>query len=311
MECIICNRNMKYIGNNSSFPESKVYQCNKCEFALTNPLPTSDQIKEFYESGFYVKDTNLSGLEQRLQFSEKRAVSQFNFIKDSLPKPSSRIKALELGCSEGSLLILLEKYGFQVTAYEPDIKMAKLANERLMNENSKVLNQLFSEEELGVENYYDLICSSHVFEHIAQPNSHLNSIKKALKKNGCLFLEIPNQYALKNFVGSHATKHGHLYCYSPQSIQELLKNNGFKVITLKTCGKSAKEVKGSRNKSNKSYLGKMLTKIGNKIHKKISAFHSESVTSKNTQIPFEQYWDNQGIQGQWIRVLATVNSSDF
>ena len=305
INCIICgNKKLKYIGNNSSFPEGKVYQCSKCQFALTEPLPTLNQLQEFYKPGFYIKDENLSGLKQRLGYSEQRALGQFKFIEKFFPKSANGLKALELGCSDGSLLLLLDKYGFDVVGYEPDIKMANLANERLGKQDNKVINQMFKEEDLKSEEY-DLICSSHVLEHLANPIGHLTSIQKTLKKHGLLFLEIPNQYYLDNFVGSNAKKNGHLYCYSPSSIEKIIIKNGFKVLSLKTCGKNVKEAK-KQNSIAKCTLKKesIVRKIKTKLNRNISA-RIKTIMNKREDNPFNTYWSNNKQQGQWIRIIAS------
>jgi len=310
MKCLICHQLPKYLNYNPSFPNSAIYECKKCQFAMTYPLPKSEKISEFYQNpNYYANYTNRNKFTQseaRFSMARRRALSQFDFIEQSLPDSSKDITALELGCADGSLLLLLEKYGFNVIGYEPDTTMANIARERLVNAGSQVFNQMIKEENLGTTSY-DLICSSHVFEHLAYPIAHLDAIKKALKEDGLLFLEIPNQYYLNNFVGDNAKKNGHLYFYSMKAIKNLLLTNGFKIISLTTCGKSVKEVR-SKDKS-KKYLGgnAILKRFQNKILKKFPQIMNKvnSIETTSRQDPFNTYWGNQRQQGQWIRVLAS------
>lgn len=72
MNCLICgNKLFNHVGKNPSFSELGVYECTKCEFAMIYPLPTSEQLLEFYQPSFYIKDPNLAELDRRM-YKENR-----------------------------------------------------------------------------------------------------------------------------------------------------------------------------------------------------------------------------------------------
>ncbi len=313
-----------FVGKHPSFSESNVYENKNEEFALTHPLPNSQQIIEFYESGFYIKDNSLTGLDKRLQFSYQRALAQINFIEPFIqeyPNPT----ALDIGCSEGSLLVLLQERGFTtVTGYEPDTKMANFANERLAKHNDAsftIKNEVFGHTELE-ENSYDLVCSSHIFEHLPNPIVHLKQLKPLLKENGTLFMEIPNQYGLgvKNCITPSifpsAKIQGHLYFYSPNSIKKILEDSGFKVTHIITCGRNIKDVFANHKKKYSRKKISIIKKLKNKFQniikspivkvdnqKGIELPENNYISQADNNFPFETYWEGDQ-QGQWIRLIA-------
>lgn len=325
MKCLMRSECLsRYIDVNPSFPTSKVYRCKKCKLAMTYPLPTSQELLEFYESGYYIKTITKSAIEQRLSVSKSRASAQFEFMREFLPENGNLGKALDIGCSDGSLLLLLEKYGFDVWGYEPDIKMAELASQRLSKTQTKIKNDMFPGNQLE-KNTYALICSSHLFEHIANPITHLEQISISLKKDGILFMEVPNEYKIvKSFLRPRASFLGHLYYYSPQSVEKILKNNGFEILNIATCGKKVNEIKNLHGKSaTEMQIGKILMPIKKKvfekhimqkISKKINKIVEKLIkkiqkTDSRYQSPYTTYWEGNQ-QGQWMRVIARKISDD-
>ncbi len=315
MKCSICGKtSLTYLGKNPSFPSSEIYQCDDCEFGLTVPLPTQEILLNFYKPGMYIRDDNLKALESRLLFSSLRAKSQFQFMQKFFPKVECP-KALELGCSEGSLLLLLDQYGFNVTAYEPDARMAELANNRLNKKENKVINRMFEEDNLGHEQY-DLIFSSHVLEHLTDPVSHIQAISKALTRDGILFLEVPNEFFLEIFVNPIFKNNGHIYCYSPKSLRKILVKNNFNILYLRTCGKNVVDI-------NKNLVKRDLNRLEYEIVKSISFMMKKIIyklqidryqafscllnqlfaPQKLQNDPFMTYWPGH-MQGQWIRLIA-------
>ncbi|MGK7955420.1 MAG: class I SAM-dependent methyltransferase [Crocosphaera sp.] len=301
------------VGSHPCFEGCNVYISPEDELGFTEPLPSQKQILDFYKSGFYIKDDQLTGLESRLKFVQKRASAQYNFIASFLSK-AKVLDVLDIGCSEGSLLLLFSELGYNVTGYEPDVKMAVFARERLKTKlaTSQIINGMFGSEQ-NEQFKYDLICSSHLFEHIADPVSHLNILRKSLKNDGILFMEVPNQYTLgvRNCITpsifSQANSQGHLYFYSPKSIESILNKNGFEVLSLRTCGKNVKNVFAKQSAINlqKNPLFNLITGFMSKLEKKLENKNFPVRTNKNKNLtpPFETYWEGKQ-SGQWIRLIA-------
>lgn len=108
------------------------------------------------------------------------------------------------------------------------------------------------------KNKYDLILCSHVLEHVTNPNEILDDIKSLMGKGQYLYVELPfdspfykktfsnlqfllNKYynwgnLIKHFINSkkYGNKHlmsEHINYFTPESINILLKNKGFKILS--------------------------------------------------------------------------------
>ncbi len=302
MKCFVCgNENLKLIGKNLSFPECENYACNYCQVCMIAPVPSFKKIEEFYQDGYCgVQDNNPTSMEMRLKFSEKRASSQFQLIQKYLSWLQGS-EALDVGCSDGSLLLMLHRHNFRVAGYEPDRKMAEFANRRISPNENLVKNVFFEEDSNIRHKSYDLVCSSNVFEHVADPAKHLDKIKNVLKPNGILFMEIPNEYQMaadfwqinQSVYPVSAKEHGHLFFYSTNSIKMVLENNGYDILYIGTCGED---------------MGKILnfSPIVPMDKPSLSVLYQNLLS--NPQL-FTNYWQG-GKEGVWIRIIASLTHRD-
>jgi hypothetical protein len=71
----------------------------------------------------------------------------------------------------------------------------------------------------------------HVLEHLPDPVGALASIRRdLLDKDGYLLLEVPNFYAHDSYELAH------LACYTPHTLQEVLRQAGFEPVTVRRHG---------------------------------------------------------------------------
>lgn len=322
MNCPICKAdNLNSLGKNPTFINSNIFECKTCQLAFTYPLPTLEDLAKFYKPGFYDKgDIKKFKTELNQNFSQvlrkyvpdHRASSQFQFIYPFLSDAQQKT-ALDIGCSSGSLLTLLIDNGFCVTGYEPDDKMALLSSKRLEgNCENKVFPRMIEPEDFK-QNSLDLICSSHVLEHISDPVSHLSLIRKSLKEGGILFMEIPNEYSLgiakvidKN-INSACEEQGHLYYYSPNSLKVLLNHCGFDVLLMETCGMNVKSYLPVKSFNHKGMYNAL--RIMTRLAEAFSGALSPLTKTSSVQFAslYEHYHKNDQ-QGVWIRLVATPQS---
>lgn len=83
---------------------------------------------------------------------------------------------------------------------------------------------------------YDLIVCSQVLEHIPYPAEILLDIKKEMKKNTILYIELPyeeimrNENKKNNLLTQKRHWHEHINFYSEKSLKELLEICGYKIL---------------------------------------------------------------------------------
>jgi|GEM_PF-1081690 len=96
-------------------------------------------------------------------------------------------RLLDLGCGNGSYLLLMRELGWQVVGIEPD----KLAYQQATEQNLEV--QSLSLEEIDFPPHsFDAITMSHVFEHLYNPQETVRKLTQLLKPGGILVSISPN-----------------------------------------------------------------------------------------------------------------------
>lgn len=147
-------------------------------------------MKKFdYESKEYLKKLN--------ELPETYYSKYITFIKRYLKRKDSSF--LDIGCGNGKVLNLLLKQGYR-NGYGAEISklFVKEANE-------KGLRKVFYYDGIKFpfkENYFDLIGSFNVLEHVDNPENFLSSQVKLLKKNGYIIVACPN-FLSATFMSNH------------------------------------------------------------------------------------------------------------
>ena len=102
--------------------------------------------------------------------------------------------------------------------------------------------------------HFDLIILNHVFEHLSAPADTLKILRSLLGQRGRLLIEVPNVRSLRaqlairpaismfRFDERHRAYPIHLSYSSPRTLQTLLKQNGWEVVRISTCGLGLEEI---------------------------------------------------------------------
>jgi 2-polyprenyl-3-methyl-5-hydroxy-6-metoxy-1,4-benzoquinol methylase len=251
-QCISCGgTNFKYYAENKTL-KVPIHICQNCKLHVAgeSQKQLDDILKKFYEKDYWDITRN-EGLDDshsnHYSVGRKRIfLSQIKYVKKFLTKNS---KVLEIGSGNGETLIELEKLNFQTTGIEPDLK--NVEHLRKILKKSKIIQSNI--ENLDIDEKFDFIWMSHVFEHLSDPISFLNNIKKNTNKNYFLFIEVPN--VTKKNDWRTFTVVPHAYNYSGTALQNILQKTGYKIISCDYFGPPTK-------------LNGGINKISSKIFKK-------------------------------------------
>jgi SAM-dependent methyltransferase len=166
------------------------------------------------------------------RFVENKKVDKaiFRWVIRHLPKTES-LNLLEIGCNAGFLLKRFQDHGISVFGIEPGRK-ASASAKRLIGANRIKCCML---EDIGeTEQIYDVILLVQTFEHFIEPLDSLLKIRSLLKKEGLLFIEVPNYYAPNGFYrfragGLNYPSPNHVFVYTPKTLSAFLRKAGFSV----------------------------------------------------------------------------------
>ncbi len=137
-------------------------------------------------------------------------------------------KVLEIGASVGTFLQIFKERGWECWGVEPS-KSASVSEKK----GIKVIKNYFEKASLP-KNYFDLIIMNHTLEHMEDPFLILNKIYKVLKKDGIVFIDVPNYGGLGSKLldkdWPYLLPDEHLHQFTKKDLTELLKKEGFKVL---------------------------------------------------------------------------------
>jgi 2-polyprenyl-3-methyl-5-hydroxy-6-metoxy-1,4-benzoquinol methylase len=117
-------------------------------------------------------------------------IPQHHIKMDRLIKAGAKGRLLEIGASTGHFLNEAKKRGFEVEGIEPGRKRCQTAKDQydLNMHVGRVEDFEFAEES------FDVVCSSHVFEHLLDPLAVAKKINSWLRMGGLHMIEVPNQF---------------------------------------------------------------------------------------------------------------------
>ncbi len=211
-----------YLVTGESF---KVYLDENKIIGKTFPAPKKSEMFKYYDSNQYLPHSyNNKNLITILYSVVKRQMhrKKLEWMSRQLNHNSS---VLDYGCGTGDFVNYLRSKSVMAYGYDPNIKF-----------NLDSPDYLTNNFDWGV-NKYDIIFLWHVLEHTHDPFVLLQSLKKLLKKNGKIFIAIPN---FKSFDSTYYRKYWagydlprHLWHFSRKSIYQIAEQNNFKIHTEK------------------------------------------------------------------------------
>jgi 2-polyprenyl-3-methyl-5-hydroxy-6-metoxy-1,4-benzoquinol methylase len=220
--CLLCgSQQNKVFAEVESFGFPLVYyQCENCGLIYQSPQSSQAADPDFYAETYRkIYQSTDEPTSKDLWVQEQRALALVKILQTALDNPPQR--ALDIGASTGILLESIRNaFGSDVVGVEPGDAYRRHAQTRGI-EMYATLDEIL-ENNLP---QFDLISMIHVLEHLPDPISTLSTIRKnLLKESGVLLLEVPNFYAHDSYELAH------LVCYTPHSLQTVLRQAGYHVF---------------------------------------------------------------------------------
>jgi 2-polyprenyl-3-methyl-5-hydroxy-6-metoxy-1,4-benzoquinol methylase len=176
-------------------------------------------------------------------YEEKRDlfIPLFNPIVNEIHKYNKSGRILDVGCSSGLLLELLNQKGFEVYGIEPNKNAYNIANKKFKNQiyygtlSDFTLKSYFYVLIHRSKPTFDVIIFNHVLEHIEKVHEQLEITKKLLKPDGLLVIGVPNTrniiFYLRKKYWEYLMPKEHIWHFSDNYMTKLLNQHGFSVIS--------------------------------------------------------------------------------
>ncbi len=212
----------------------KLYKCIECNnfynFANIdmNKIYEKDYSKISYGKNLWDKLLKIYNLKKKSDNFHRvnRIIKNYKKFKKS-----KNFCILDVGTGFGLFLYVLKKKNrnWKLHAIEPDENNVRFIKNKLNIKTSKGFI-----EKISTTKKFNLVTLNKVLEHTKKPLEVLKKLKRNLKKNGEIYIEVPD--------GESASKEGfdreeffidHYYIFSKKSFRQLLNKANYKIITLK------------------------------------------------------------------------------
>ena len=228
-KCLICKKT-KFKQISKTVRDSKNHSiliCKNCGHVQIYPIPTLSQEKIFYNMNKQEKNLNI-----KLNISEikKKNLNDTNrrvkFVSNLVKKND---KILEIGSGYGLFLDSMGKLGYDVIGIEISNERRKISKKIT---KTKILNVNILDEKLNSPKV-DVIVLFHVLEHISKPVIFLKKLKKLLKNNGKIIVEVPNhndhQLKSNKKYREFYWQRAHIHYFTPKIFQKIFHEAGFNI----------------------------------------------------------------------------------
>jgi len=186
MSCILCQGNdFKLISEKDSKSKGEliVCVCNACSMVSQNPIPTEEQVEQYYATEY--RQDYKQVFEPKLKHVYRAgnlALYRLGFLTKNNVASG---KMLDVGAGGGEFTYVSSQLGFDSAGIEPNIGYSNYARDKY-KANVKT-GQL-----ADVDGKFDVITMFHVMEHIPDPVKTFKKLYDLLNEDGSLFIEVPN-----------------------------------------------------------------------------------------------------------------------
>ena len=225
-------------------PIYSVLLCKSCGQRRLEPKLTMDELKALYSDAYFNSAQAIHSPKRVMQAQSDDYIATVAPGRQAeFARTIQRLKHLhpgartflDVGAATGDMVKIARDHGLRAEG----IEFSHFAVRKAKELHSIDLQQV-ALEELHKDGYYDLIHLNHVFEHFNDPVAELHHLHRLLKPQGLLYIEIPYQFHFVEKLlfsiqaeSSRFTLHSlhHPYFYTPRTIQRLLYDHGFEVIS--------------------------------------------------------------------------------
>ncbi|MBN1569881.1 MAG: class I SAM-dependent methyltransferase [Acidobacteria bacterium] len=209
----------------------RIYQlaeCGACRTRFLNPLPSDDELNQFYSPHYYGSDW----------YKHEGKGREFGRVMLSRDLKG---KFLDVGCSLGFFLNgVRQSSGWQVYGTEISAEAAAFAHDKLgLEVRCGTLGGLNYPD-----SFFDYLHINNVLEHVKDPSGFLKECRRILRQGGRCYLSVPNgpvesagflnYYQIEN--QPVRARNGHLYFFSQAALRFLFQETHFRIVSSRTYG---------------------------------------------------------------------------
>lgn len=185
LNCDLCNGRVDVLSCNFAiFKNRELVRCRECKTVWRYPLPTEDELKEFYQAQKYFRypdEIERTIGQRQYEYIHRILSNEVNNFED--------LQFIEIGAGNGFLLETAKAQGHDVIGYEIDDNSVEICRKKGLDVRCQFFNeQVINDLEIDRQ---CVIIFSHVLEHLEDPVQLLRMISSKLTKS-FVFIEVPD-----------------------------------------------------------------------------------------------------------------------
>lgn len=226
----------------------KVVKDQKYGYNRLEPLPSDDEISEFYESNYYelIRNGGRAPDIRRLMAGGEKADKERAWLRQTLYADICSIteiyapgkRLLDVGCGTGEFIAFLKENRFEVFGTELSSEAVQVANGKGLKVFSCTLANLKHQFASGQDCTFDIITLLNVIEHVSNPDRIILDAIKYLRPGGIICIHVPNDFnELQLIYQEKANKApwwvaipDHTNYFDFESLNSFLEHLGFEIV---------------------------------------------------------------------------------
>jgi SAM-dependent methyltransferase len=220
--CPVCGRNdgERLLNRDRYGLPVSIDLCADCGTAYVNPMPTTEWMERFYRKDYWTLYP--SAAEEGEDRSATRSEQILSAVLDTLPLDPAH--CLDVGCGNGGMIRALIRRFPHSTVTATDASEAAVARCSTL---ARVIRTNWRDGgERLVEPAADFVTLIHVLEHVTDPGDFLSRLRRAMRPDGVLYVEVPD-LGSREWSGIGFFHIAHLTYFTPESLDRLLRRAGF------------------------------------------------------------------------------------
>lgn len=208
-----------------------VVACAACGFTFAQDLPTAAEYEAYYRTNLkYTYEGSRDASAALLAMYEGSA----QLVDEEVARRGldrRRLRVLDIGCSTGELLALLQRRGYEgLSGVDPTPECAEIARQLYgLDVRPAVLSELEGDEPR------DAVLFANTLEHIPDLGNAIHRLASLLRDGGLLFVQVPDagHFGINMKEPFFEFSIEHINYFTETSLANLLSNAGLRRVALR------------------------------------------------------------------------------
>ncbi len=230
--CVLCGPGDPYVVTHArslySEDRFRVVQCRACGLVYVNPRAAT------FEVGYEDSESAVDYFVAK-ESSDLHVRGHYDRVARDIARLRPRASVLDIGAGTGTFLEVLERHDLHGTGVE----MSRACVEYGVERRGRRLFQGSIERITTIPpSSFDVATLIQTLEHVGNPVSTLQAVRRYLKPGGLLYVDVPNYHFLlsrfERILRSNLTKHwdptAHLYYFTMRTLRSVAEAAGYRQV---------------------------------------------------------------------------------